>query len=138
MKPEPVHPRGVADAHGPVVSDEEPPLDECRQNGVHALIPVGVELRTTEFPDPESGSTSFFTYAMALGMLYGWLDQPTYMPVVKKTWAWLTTIIDANGKVGRCQPWSNQPGGAGLTNNTPEGQGAFMLAGEGMYLLATR
>ena len=92
----------------------------------------------TEFPDPESSSTSFFTYAMALGMLYGWLDQPTYMPVVKKSWAWLTTVIDANGKVGRCQPWSNQPGGAGAGNNTPEGQGAFMLAGEGMYLLATR
>jgi unsaturated rhamnogalacturonyl hydrolase len=92
----------------------------------------------TEFPDPESSSTSFFTYAMGLGMLYGLLDQPTYMPVVKKGWTALTTVVDAQGKVGRCQPWSNQPGAVCATCNTPEGQGAFLLAAEAMYLLSER
>jgi unsaturated rhamnogalacturonyl hydrolase len=92
----------------------------------------------TEYPDPESSSTSFFTYAMGLGMLWGLLDQTTYMPVVQKSWPALVAVVDAQGKVGRCQPWSNAPGSACATCNTPEGQGALQLAGQAMWLLAQR
>jgi rhamnogalacturonyl hydrolase YesR len=92
----------------------------------------------TEYPDPESSSTSFFTYGMGLGMLWGLLDQPTYMPVVQKSWPALVAVVDANGKVGRCQPWAHEPASACATCNTPEGQGAFQLAGQAMWLLATR
>jgi unsaturated rhamnogalacturonyl hydrolase len=87
----------------------------------------------TEFPDPENSCTSFFTYAFAMGMLYGFLDPATYMPVVQKSWPAVVSAVNADGRAVRCQPWSNAPGGAGTSNNTPECQGAVQLAGEGMY-----
>lgn len=91
----------------------------------------------TEFPDPEAGSTSFFSYAFSLGVVLGILDANVYTPVIRKAWSALVNCVDATGKVQRCQPWSNAPGSVGL-NNTPEGQGALMLAGEGVInLLAT-
>jgi unsaturated rhamnogalacturonyl hydrolase len=89
----------------------------------------------TEFPSPENSCTSFFTYAFAMGMLYGFLDPAVYLPVVQKSWPAVASAVDANGRAVRCQPWSNNPGGAGTTNNTPECQGAVQLAGEGMYNL---
>lgn len=88
-----------------------------------------------EFPDPESSCTSFFTYAFCLGMIYGFLDVETYQPVVRKAWSALVTVVNSEGRVGRCQPWSLAPGGAPEGHNTPEGQGAFMLAAEGIYLI---
>jgi unsaturated rhamnogalacturonyl hydrolase len=90
----------------------------------------------TEFPDPEAGSTSFFSYAFSLGVVSGILDANVYTPVIRKAWSALVKCVDAAGKVQRCQPWSLAPGGVGL-NNTPEGQGAFLLAGEGVINLLT-
>jgi unsaturated rhamnogalacturonyl hydrolase len=88
----------------------------------------------TEFPDPEASCTSFFIYAFSLGVSWGILDSAAYLPVICKAWTPLAKCVLPSGMVGRCQPWNNSPGGAGLNNNTPEGQGAFMLAGEGMLL----
>jgi unsaturated rhamnogalacturonyl hydrolase len=90
----------------------------------------------TEFPDPEAGSTAFFSNAFSLGIVYGWLDVNVYGPVVRKAWSALVKCVDATGKVQRCQPWSLAPGVVGL-NNTPEGQGALMLAGEGVLSIVT-
>jgi unsaturated rhamnogalacturonyl hydrolase len=90
----------------------------------------------TEFPDPEASCTSFFIYAFSLGVNWGLLDSATYVPVIRKGWKALDTCVESNGRIKRCQPWSNAPGGVG-TNNIPEGQGAFMLAGEGVNLLVT-
>jgi unsaturated rhamnogalacturonyl hydrolase len=89
----------------------------------------------TEFPNPENSCTSFFTYAFAMGMLYGFLDPAIYMPVIAKSWPAVASAVDANGRAVRCQPWSNAPGGAGTGNNTPEFQGAVQLAGEAIYNL---
>ena len=86
----------------------------------------------TEYPDPEASCTSFFIYAMALGVKMGLLKAEIYIPVIRKAWTPLTRCVDAVGMVTKCQPWSLAPGPVG-TNNTPEGQGAFMLAAEGVY-----
>jgi len=92
---------------------------------------------TLEFPNPESSCTSFFIYAFSCGILKGWLDKAVYEPVVRKAWSWLVKAVDANGKVGYGQPWSNQPGSPQLFNEIPEGYGAFLLAAEGVYNLVT-
>ena len=92
----------------------------------------------TEFPDPESSCTAFFVFSMGRGILEGWLDKETYLPVVCKGWSAVVTAVDDKGKLGRCQPWSNQPGVAPRTHNMPEGSGAFLLAGEVVHQLAEK
>ena len=89
----------------------------------------------TEFPNPESSCTAFFAYAMALGVSWGILDSGAYLPVIRKAWSALVRVVDAKGKVGYGQPWSNQPGSPVLGNEIPEGHGAFLLAGEGVSLV---
>ncbi len=49
-------------------------------------------------PEEVSG-TAIFTLAMARGVTYGWLDAPTFEPVVLKAWEALTTQIEPDGKV---------------------------------------
>lgn len=90
----------------------------------------------TEFPNPESSCTAFFAYAMALGVSWGILDTNTFVPTIRKAWSALVKVVGANGKVGYGQPWSNQPGNPTLGNEIPEGHGAFLLAGEGVALIA--
>ena len=92
----------------------------------------------TEFPDPESSGTAFFVYGMGQGILKGWLDKATYLPVVRKGWSALVTAVDADGKLHRCQQWSNQPGRVGTDCTIPEGCGAFLLAGEVVHELAVK
>jgi len=84
----------------------------------------------TEFPEPESSCTAFFVYSMGRGVLEGWLDKATYLPVVQKGWSPLVSAVDADGKLHRCQQWSCQPGRVGTECTIPEGCGAFLLAGE--------
>src|SRR5271157_556798 len=91
----------------------------------------------TEFPDTESSCTSFFTYAMALGVSWGILDSNTFVPAIRKAWSSLVTVVNANGGVGYGQPWSNHPDAVSRTNQIPEGHGAFLLAGEGVFNLLT-
>jgi len=92
----------------------------------------------TEFPDPEASGTAFFVYGMGRGILEGWLDKATYLPVVRKGWAALATTVDADGKLHRCQQWSNQPGRVGIDMTIPEGCGAFLLAGEVVHELVQK
>lgn len=90
----------------------------------------------TEFPNPESSCTSFFAYAMALGVSWGILDTNTFVPTIRKAWSALVKVVDTNGRVGYGQPWSNQPGSPTMGTSIPEGHGAFLLAGEGVALIA--
>jgi unsaturated rhamnogalacturonyl hydrolase len=92
----------------------------------------------TEFPNPDSSCTTFFVFAMGRGVLEGWLDKETYLPVVRKGWAALVTAVDASGKLGRCQPATNKPGGVGKSGTSPEACGAFLLAGEVIHELAEK
>jgi|GEM_PF-3410117 rhamnogalacturonyl hydrolase YesR len=91
----------------------------------------------TEFPNPESSCTSFFIYAMSLGVTWGVLDANTYVPVIRKGWSALVKVVTAAGMVGYGQPWSNQPGSPTAGTSIPEGHGAFLLAGEGVLSVVT-
>ena len=90
----------------------------------------------TEFPNPESSCTAFFAYAMSLGVSWGILDTAAFIPVIRKAWSALVKAVDVNGRVGYGQPWSNQPGSPTFGNSIPEGHGAFLLAGQGVGLIA--
>ncbi|HKJ41456.1 MAG TPA: glycoside hydrolase family 88 protein, partial [Sunxiuqinia sp.] len=90
---------------------------------------------------PETSGTSFFTYGIAWGINNAILDSATYMPVVQKAWAGLTSIaIHEDGFLGYVQgvgsnPSSSQPVTEWSTADF--GVGAFLLAGNEVGKLAS-
>lgn len=83
-------------------------------------------------PGPETSGTAFFTYGFCWGMNNGWLDKKTYLPVVTKSWRYLTqTALQPDGKLGYVQPIGERaiPGQVVDKNSTANfGVGAFLLA----------
>ncbi|PPL01675.1 DUF1961 family protein [Parapedobacter indicus] len=81
------------------------------------------------FPEPECSSTALFCYAFAWGIRTGLLDADTYLPVVKKAWAGLSSHINAEGRLGFVQPPGIEPKAFSEENWESYGTGAFLLAG---------
>jgi len=83
-------------------------------------------------PGPETSGTAFFTYALLWGLNNGYLDQPTYEPVVSKSWKYLTeTALQKDGTIGYVQPIGDRaiPGQTVDAKSTANfGVGAFLLA----------
>jgi rhamnogalacturonyl hydrolase YesR len=82
------------------------------------------------YPGGEASGSGFFCYAMAWGINNGLLDKETYLPVVKKAWIGLNSLIQPDGRVGWVQPIGADP----KKNFSAEswevyGTGAFLLAG---------
>lgn len=90
-------------------------------------------------PGPETSGTAFFTYGMIWGLNNGMLDAKEYLPVVQRSWKYLTeTALQENGKVGYVQPIGERaiPGQVVDQNSTTGfGVGAFLLAACEMYRL---
>jgi len=88
-------------------------------------------------PGPETSGTAFFTYGMLWGINNGYLSEKEYLPVVIKSWNYLTkTALQADGKVGYVQPIGERaiPGQVVNQNSTANfGVGAFLLASSEMY-----
>ena len=83
-------------------------------------------------PGPETSGTAFFTYGLLWGVNNGYLDEATYMPVIKKAWNYLKkTALQKDGRVGYVQPIGEKaiPGQIVDANSTANfGVGAFLLA----------
>lgn len=83
-------------------------------------------------PGPETSGTAFFTYGLIWGMNNGLLNKKEYLPVVQKSWNYLTkTALQPNGKIGYVQPIGERaiPGQVVNQNSTSGfGVGAFLLA----------
>lgn len=83
-------------------------------------------------PGPETSGTAFFTYGLLWGINNGYLDEATYMPVVRKAWNYLKkTALQKDGRVGYVQPIGEKaiPGQIVNANSTSNfGVGAFLLA----------
>ncbi|MCU0748486.1 MAG: glycoside hydrolase family 88 protein [Akkermansiaceae bacterium] len=83
-------------------------------------------------PGPETSGTSFFTRGYLWGLRKGVLDKATYEPVVKKSWAYLTTkALQEDGRLGYIQPIGEKasPGQFVDARSTADfGVGAFLLA----------
>lgn len=88
-------------------------------------------------PGPETSGTAFFTYGFMWGINNGFLDKKTYLPVVEKSWNYLTTFaLQADGTVGYVQPIGEKaiPGQVVDKNSTSDfGVGAFLLAASEVY-----
>jgi rhamnogalacturonyl hydrolase YesR len=82
------------------------------------------------FPMPETSGTAFFTYALAWGINNKLLDRATYLPVVQKGWAGLTTQVNAEGRLGRVQRVAGEPGPSRPEDTHEYAVGALLLAGE--------
>ncbi len=82
------------------------------------------------YPGGEASGSGFFCYALAWGVNNGLLDEATYLPVVKKAWEGMNSLIQPDGRVGWVQPIGADP----KKNFSAEswevyGTGAFLLAG---------
>lgn len=84
----------------------------------------------SQYPNPETSCTAFFTYAMAYGIAEGLLDEGTYGPVVDRAWSGLTTTaLQTSGKLGWVQGIGAAPAAATADGNQDYAYGAFLLAG---------
>jgi len=82
------------------------------------------------YPGGEASGSGFYCYAMAWGINHRVLSHEKYLPVVKKAWIGLNSLITEEGYVGWVQPIGADP----QKNFSPAswevyGTGAFLLAG---------
>jgi unsaturated rhamnogalacturonyl hydrolase len=83
-------------------------------------------------PGPETSGTAFYTYGILWGINNKILDRKAFLPVIKKSWNYLTTVaLQPSGKLGYVQPIGERaiPGQTVDANSTANfGVGAFLLA----------
>jgi unsaturated rhamnogalacturonyl hydrolase len=88
-------------------------------------------------PGYETSGTAFFTYAFLWGINNGYLNKKEFLPVINKSWNYLTSIaLQPGGKIGYVQPIGERaiPGQVVDKNATANfGVGAFLLAACEMY-----
>ncbi|MDR2862302.1 MAG: glycoside hydrolase family 88 protein [Puniceicoccales bacterium] len=85
------------------------------------------------YPAPETSSTGFATYAFAWGVNAGLLDPDAYWPAALKGWRGLLSHVNADGRLGSCQPIGADPRKIKETDTDLYGSGAFLLAGAEIY-----
>ena len=89
---------------------------------------------------PETSGTAFFTYGMAWGIRNGYLSAGEYGPTVVAAWdALVTQALDANGRLGWCQPTGFEPESSqpfDQYRTADFGVGAFLLAASEVAQLA--
>ena len=83
----------------------------------------------------ESSGTAFFTYGIAWGINNGILPGENYLPIVRKGWSSLVSVVDDKGEV----QWGQRPGTEPATvvqeDSTTYGSGLFLLAASEVYKL---
>ena len=88
-------------------------------------------------PGPETSGTAFFTYGLLWGINNGLLPKDEYLPVIKKSWEYLTTTaLQPDGSIGYVQPIGERaiPGQIVDKRSTSGfGVGAFLLAASEMF-----
>jgi unsaturated rhamnogalacturonyl hydrolase len=99
-------------------------------------------LDAEQAPGPETSGTAFFTYGYLWGINNGLLKRKTYLPVVTKSWKYLSEMaLQADGRLGFVQPIGEKaiPGQVIDKNSTADfGVGAFLLAASEMVKFAKK
>jgi rhamnogalacturonyl hydrolase YesR len=87
-------------------------------------------LDPASYPGGEASGSGFHIYALAWGINNKVLDRKQYLPVVKRAWTALNTLVQADGKVGWTQPIGADPR-RNFNADSWEvyGAGAYLLAG---------
>ena len=88
-----------------------------------------------QYPMKESSGTGFFCYGIAWGINNGILDRERFLPVAKKAWTALASIVNEDGQVGWSQPAGGGPGKVAEADTSKFGTGIFLLAASEMFLL---
>ena len=81
------------------------------------------------YPNPETSSSGFITYALAYGINSGMLEKEKYLPVIDKAWGALVKAVFPDGKLGWVQPIGADPKKVNRNMTEVYGVGAFLLAG---------
>ena len=95
----------------------------------------------TNLDDPEqhamkeSSGTAFFCYGITWGVNNGILDRERFLPVAKKAWTALVSVVTEEGVVGWSQPPGGGPGNVEETDSTRYGAGIFLLAASEIHQL---
>jgi unsaturated rhamnogalacturonyl hydrolase len=96
----------------------------------------------TQSPGYETSGTAFFTYGMLWGINNGYLAGKEFLPVIDRSWKYLTTIaMQPDGRIGYVQPIGERaiPGQVVDKQSTANfGVGAFLLAACEMYRLVEK
>lgn len=92
-------------------------------------------LDPASYPNPETSSSAFFTYALAWGVNNGYLSKRKYQPAIEKGWQALVKAVYPNGKLGWVQPVGQDPKNVTQDMTEVYGVGAFLLAGKELYQL---
>lgn len=87
------------------------------------------------FPNPETSSSSFYTYALAYGINAGILEEKIYKPQVIKAWKALVSCVYPDGKLGWVQPIGEDPKNVTAEMTEVYGVGAFLHAATEMLSL---
>ena len=88
-----------------------------------------------DFGVNESSCTGFFTYGLVWGINNGILSKDKYLPVVKKSWAGLVSVVSEEGKVQYGQLVGSSPYVVLKEDSHEYVTGMFLLAGSEMYKL---
>lgn len=83
----------------------------------------------------ESSGTGFFTYGLAWGINNEILSREEYLPVVKKAWKALVSVVDSDGKVQWGQLVGSSPYKILQQDSHEYVTGMFLLAASEMYKL---
>jgi rhamnogalacturonyl hydrolase YesR len=85
-------------------------------------------LNAARFPAGEASGSGFFTFALAWGIQHGILSRDVYLPIVRKGWNGLVTLVAPDGRMQWVQPTGKEPAHTLQTDHLPFGAGAFLLA----------
>jgi rhamnogalacturonyl hydrolase YesR len=109
-----------------------PNLDSVAENG----------LRYTQFyntarcwPTRAALLTGFFCYGITWGINNGILNRERFLPVARKAWTALASVVNEDGKVGWSQPAGGGPGKVAEADTSKFGNGIFLLAASEIYQL---
>jgi len=89
-----------------------------------------------DFSVKESSCTGFFTYGLAWGINNGILSEEEYLPVVKKSWSGLVSVVSEEGKVQWGQLVGASPYVVLQEDSHEYVTGMFLLAASEMFLLS--
>lgn len=90
---------------------------------------------SNDFGTKESSGTGFFIYGLAWGINNGILSKDEYLPVVKKSWAGLVSVVSDEGKVQWGQLVGASPYVILQEDSHEYVTGMFLLAASEMYKL---
>jgi rhamnogalacturonyl hydrolase YesR len=95
-------------------------------------------LDPVSYPNPETSSSSFFTYAIAWGINNGYLEKENFQPIAEKGWQALVKAVNPDRMLGWVQPVGQDPKTVKPEMTEVYGIGAFLLAWTEIYKMVKK